>query len=75
MTQNNLQRYEIIFVSFSERKTKYIVATWFGEHKAIAMATSCHVTKPKSHAIYKIQSRCLEDSQLANTDLVDRHEW
>ncbi len=69
-------RFEVVLVGFNEsERSVFTVASLHGVHKAVAMATSAHIARPKHHRIYKVEVREIAGTSPSTTDLVDRMEW
>jgi hypothetical protein len=68
-------RFEVVISGFNSERSVYTAASLLGAYKAVAMATSAHVSKPKHHRVYKVEVSETTGTTPSKTDLVDRMEW
>lgn len=74
-----LRRYRVHFTTLDKVHREYFVLSWYGEAKAVAMATLRYKRECPDYAIFNVESENLGEPPLAHDrypdDLIDRMEW
>jgi len=69
-------RYSVTFTNIKGKRFIYCIATPFGGHKAVALATGHHLSVAPKERIYKVASvDALPGAKMEAEVIVDRMEW